>query len=296
MKKTVNLIRRKAGTSLAEVLVALLISSILMGIAFGMMSTFTRFAATIKTNAHMDAMCDTANEYMRSLLQSATAISVKKIGINDADIVNQAAAYSTAADSVSKAILIRKNTEGKLRIYDMGKVNLSTFSSAISGPISDNDYGLFREAFYEGTSFNVSVTSSGGVVSITSQCLIYDTGTETVKNQPRTLQFNINGSIASDIIDGDDLSNGIAVLYQVNDYDIILDPTATPGSLTVPTFPSVTHTPSPSPDPGGDETGGTEASGATSATAAAPATTAAAPVTTAPAPASEPEPTPAPAA
>lgn len=38
MKKTVNLIRKKTGTTLAEVLVALLISSILMGIAFGMRS------------------------------------------------------------------------------------------------------------------------------------------------------------------------------------------------------------------------------------------------------------------
>ena len=71
MIKRLTQLKGKKGTTLAEVLVAMFITSILMGIAFGMMSTQTKLTATIKSNAHMDSICDTVNEYVRSSIAAA---------------------------------------------------------------------------------------------------------------------------------------------------------------------------------------------------------------------------------
>ncbi len=166
MRKRIKRLFGKKGLTLVEVLVVLVVSSILLGIAMGMLRPVSSLLNTLKGNAHLDAVCDTANEYMRGRLQ--TALSVTMLKADDPEKVKKAAedCISAAGSNVKlRAIGVLdadKSTAELYRIYDFGTIGDSGISvDQLKGYITDpstayNDYAAFRNEFYEGTSYSVS--------------------------------------------------------------------------------------------------------------------------------------------
>lgn len=208
MKNILNRLRGKKGTTLAEVLIVLFISSILITIAMGLMRPVQELTKTVKGNAHMDSMCDTVNEYLRDVLQPARQVWVyKHTSTNKSDIKAKAAELKTnCVDLAGRrttvcAVIIKKDSSGKYRIYDYGTIyrkstatppngidNLSAFNSAIDGAASE-DYNLFLPGYYENLSFELSICGSASNVKISTQCHIGDT--DEYANQRRTINFSM---------------------------------------------------------------------------------------------------------
>ena len=76
MKKRLKRLLNKKGLTLVEILVVLIITSILLACAMGMLAPVNNLLNSTKGNAHMDTMCDTVNEYIRGSLEKAEAVSV----------------------------------------------------------------------------------------------------------------------------------------------------------------------------------------------------------------------------
>ncbi|MCM1299183.1 MAG: prepilin-type N-terminal cleavage/methylation domain-containing protein [Firmicutes bacterium] len=247
MMKRLTQLKSKKGTTLAEVLVAMFITSILLGIAFGMMSTETRLMATIKGNAHLDAVCDTVNEYVRSSVGTAKRGAVYKY--EPATVSNIATAAQNYVDSQTTqndklyALMIRypdptqphtTDNPQMARIYDFGPLdssNLSGFTTKLGAIMSTDDAsGLFYDGYYENASFEMTVVTSGANIKIYSQFRNPYTGD--LANQPRTLSFSMmnGGSITGGAFsDGDSMGDGIVILYTKNDPSIyVTTPTSTP--------------------------------------------------------------------
>ncbi len=76
MKIFYKRILSKKGLTLVEILVVLIVASVLLLCATGMLAPVNNLLNSVKGNAHMDAMCNTANEYIRGTLQKAKKISI----------------------------------------------------------------------------------------------------------------------------------------------------------------------------------------------------------------------------
>ncbi len=235
MMKRLTQLKSKKGTTLVEVLVAMFITSVLVGIAFGMMNTETRLMNTIKSNAHLDAVCDTVNEYVRSCVSTAKRGAVYKYeSANISNITTAAQNYvSTQTTQSDKlfALMIRypdptqPHTTANpqmSKIYDFGPLdssNLSTFTSKLSAVMGANDTNsLFYDAYYGNSSFEMTVVTSGTNIKLYSQFRNPYTGE--LANQPRTLSFSMmnGGSLTGGAFnDGDEMGDGIVILYTKND-------------------------------------------------------------------------------
>lgn len=172
MKKRLKRLLSRKGLSLVEVLVVLIISSILILCATGMMTPTNGLMNTMKSNAHLDVVCDTANEYIRRRMQNAIAVSI--IGYDSSDSSTLTAMQQQVHDYAAKtttdyelkvnAIAILKNPDGYYRLYDFENVTESGISSLISGAgtsgsTSEGDYGVFNPDFYENTSYVMTFTN-----------------------------------------------------------------------------------------------------------------------------------------
>lgn len=134
MEKRLKRLLGKKGLTLVEILVVLVVSSILLGIAMGMLMPVTRLMNSLKGNAHMDATCNTVNEYIRGSLQGATSISIYTYPDDGTDIDGAAMntqweAYQAKAQAEGykvKALAVLRNYNDDYRLYDFGDVtNLS---------------------------------------------------------------------------------------------------------------------------------------------------------------------------
>lgn len=129
MKNRFKHLLGKKGLTLVEILVVLVVSSILLGIAMGMLMPVSRLMNSLKGNAHMDAMCDTANEYIRGTLQTATSVSV----FSFPDLPDDEIDWSAMEDQLTeykkdtagyqiKLLAVLRNYNDDYRIYDFGDV------------------------------------------------------------------------------------------------------------------------------------------------------------------------------
>lgn len=254
MIKKLNRLRGKKGTTLAEVLIVLLITSILLAIAFGMLAPVKRLMNSVKANAHMDAMCDTANEFVRGSIHNATKVSLVTYGASTSmikDKAQQAIDWKLAQDAAGadsgkykvKAIAVHKNTAGKFRLYDFGEItDANALATMLSTPnVNASQYGVFNEPFYENCSLKMDINDinpdTGGTtdwITVQSQSIISeaDDGTVESANQPRGLKFKLlnnssgldisgGGKDSVDITGGSDPS-GFVVIYVVLDFDATL--------------------------------------------------------------------------
>lgn len=250
MRKRIKRLFGKKGLTLVEVLVVLVVSSILLGIAMGMLRPVSSLLNTLKGNAHLDAVCDTANEYMRGRLQ--TALSVTMIKADNAESVGAAAenCLATAGSNIKlRAIGILANEAGSAdaglyRIYDFGVIgdsgiSVSQLKSYIQNPSTAyEDYAAFRKEFYESTSYSVKfgwgdkkeveVTKEDGTtdnvtvtdwLKMTSIC--YRNGEQV--NPERSLYFKIfGGSFQFEDGEAGDGSGAMVILYTVRDVEEII--------------------------------------------------------------------------
>lgn len=142
MKKFYKRILNKKGLTLVEILVVLIVTSILLACAMGMLAPVNNLLNSIKSNAHMDTMCDTVNEYIRGSLEKAEAVSIiiypdRTASWSDADDsaymidaenkirnawVNFSDQYKAAEGYQLRALGIMHNYNGDFRLFDFGDV------------------------------------------------------------------------------------------------------------------------------------------------------------------------------
>lgn len=131
MKQRFKRLLNKKGLTLVEILVVLVVSSILIGIAMGMLTPVTRLMQSLKGNAHMDAACNTVNEYIRGSLQNATSVCI--IPYSNVDTVKSqwgeyTKKYNKASGYKVMALGVMENYNGDFRLYDFGDVTTINYS------------------------------------------------------------------------------------------------------------------------------------------------------------------------
>lgn len=131
MKKRLKRLYGKKGLTLVEILVVLVVSSILLGCAMGMLAPAKNLIKSMKSNAHMDAMCDTANEYIRGELERAEKICI--IPYSNLDSVkNQWKTYTDSYNASNgysvRALGVMENYNSDFRLYDFGDVTVIDYS------------------------------------------------------------------------------------------------------------------------------------------------------------------------
>lgn len=160
MKKFYKLLLSKKGFTLVEILVVLIVASILLICATGMLTPVNNLLNSVKGNAHMDATCDTINEYMRGTLEKAEKICI----IPYSQIDTLKSQWKTYTDSYNasngyevRAMGVMENYNGDFRLYDFGNVTTINYSwgwnpsspltiqSANDGSDPGNAFGLLME-------------------------------------------------------------------------------------------------------------------------------------------------------
>lgn len=145
MKLKYKRILKKKGVTLVELIVVMAITTIIFAIAIGMLTPVTNLMNSIKGNAHMDTICDTVNEYIRSSLDKAVDVSIlvypdstadywggsddDKNYIDETDAKIKAAwkkfseEYKEDDGYVLKALGIMQNYNNDFRLFDFGEVS-----------------------------------------------------------------------------------------------------------------------------------------------------------------------------
>lgn len=136
MRKRLKRLLNKKGLTLVEILVVLVVTSILLACAMGMLTPVNNLLNSMKSNAHMDTMCDTANEYIRGALEKAEAVSILIYPDETADAATKNAAeqaminkwndysakYKASEGYQLRAVGVLGNYNGDFRLFDFGDV------------------------------------------------------------------------------------------------------------------------------------------------------------------------------
>lgn len=247
MKQLLNRLKSKKGITLVELLVVLFVSSILLSIAMGMLTPINELMKSIKGNAHLDTLCNTANNYIQASVENASAITMVSYTAGSEDEVSaKFTALSTSVDVNFKSninvIAILKNSEGRFRLYDFGKVvDTGVLENHLTSHY-DNTYEVFRNSYYENQDYAVTIktptspdgSSSIGWAEIESTCFNPEGN---LSNQPRTLSFQFLqktikfiGNTATS--SGDPTlpeNDGTVIIYKSNDYSTPIVTPHTPG-------------------------------------------------------------------
>lgn len=240
MKNFFKPILNKKGLTLAEILVVLFISSVILVITANLMKPVQDLLNSVRSNAHIETLCDTANEFIRGSVQTAKEITVFRLddtsgSITDVSAVDaKLAAYKTTGYNV-KAIAVLKNSEGWYRVYDFGTISAASMADMLKNP-SDDD-ALFNEAFYEKTNFKLTMgtqdpAASSNWVNMSSRCY-YTVESGAISegdyaNRERKLSFKLlSGKINDEtVIKGADGTytqkpgESFVILYQVKDWTV----------------------------------------------------------------------------
>lgn len=208
MKKLLKRLLNNKGLTLTELIVALFLTSVILAIAVGMLAPVRNLMNTMKSNAHMDTISSTVDEYVRGTLQSATNVMFVTLNSgndfqNDTDksAVNQ---FFTdkAGDKIQALAVVNVGTDTVpvYRILDFEKV--STFAelqTRLSTKTSYADYSIFNEPFYGGDNVSCAVElyNSGSWLQVASQCKKENNGKMEIANQKHVLNFKLlNGTLA----------------------------------------------------------------------------------------------------
>lgn len=216
MKNQLTRLLNNKGLTLIELIVALFLTSVILAIAVGMLAPVKNLMNSLKSNAHMDTICATANEYIRGTLQTAEKVSLYRLGSNNAIVDTPAVSSDTNVIAVLD-INAKTNDPPVYRIFDFGKVISASDLTSLVDKAGDKsvqeEYYVFFDAFYENTSLAVELyNNEGKILQLTSQCYKQTGSTEAV-NQKHILNFKLlNGS-----------ASGEGVANEIN-----IDPNVTP--------------------------------------------------------------------
>lgn len=149
MKKRLKWIFGKKGLTLVEILVVLIVASVLLLCATGMLSPVNNLLNSVKSNAHMDTACNTVNEYIRGMLEKSEAVSIipySKFNNDPATVRNEwktyTDEYTPAKGYEVRAVGILENYNGDFRLYDFGKVNNIDYSWGTSFTVKTSNDGI----------------------------------------------------------------------------------------------------------------------------------------------------------
>lgn len=232
----------KKGVSLVELIVAMAITSVILLIATSMLAPANNLMNSIKGNAHLDTLCDTANEYIRGALQTAVSISVYKYDsstLNDIEI--QADNYIKSGLKTKALAVIEIPVETDASGNQIKAFRLFDFTTIIDKTTLMNDLsiadiyknGAFLEPFYEKTSFSVKIstptndTGASSWIKLKSRCYNIYSGDQ--NNQEKTMTFKcLNGNTGIDTgstVQGDGTDEpyegSFVILYTVKDFSSI---------------------------------------------------------------------------
>lgn len=160
MSKRLKQLFNKKGFTLVELLVVLIVSSILIACAMGMMMPVRSLLNTSKSNAHMDTACNTVNEYIRKSVETADAIGVvmfpdeniedwstEWLYVDNANkMIRKAYAdlslkYKASDGYQIRALGVMQNYNRDYRLFDFGDVTTINYSWGYnpSDPLKIND-------------------------------------------------------------------------------------------------------------------------------------------------------------
>lgn len=205
MNKRFKRLLNNKGLTLTELIVALFLTSVILAIAVGMLAPVRNLMGTLKSNAHMDTMCATANEYIRGTVQAAKKVTIVKLDASNQIASADEEMVNKAIGSGAKAIAILNTDPGNsdtpmYRIYDFyDKFTTDDKLKELINARSD-EYAAFNEPFYEGTSFIVDFyNSTKGWIQVGSQCKRDNgNGELEIVNQKHILNFKLlNGSLSN---------------------------------------------------------------------------------------------------
>lgn len=201
LKKILN----KKGVTLVELIVVIAITAILSLAVAGLFGPSMQLVNSLKSNANMDVVGDTANRYIRNSTFAADNVTVVSFdpvaSLSDLDS-KQAELAANAKDGYSVRALACING----RLYDFGKLT-SNVSSYIGTP---GPYRMFNEAFYAKNQYRLKVETDGKWISLSSQCTEAD---GTPLTQERTTSYNLvskGGGVAASI---DEAHSSLLILY-----------------------------------------------------------------------------------
>lgn len=225
MKNRLKRLLNNKGLTLAELIIVMFISAVIISVALGLLVPVKDMMNSTKSNAHMDTVNSTVNEYLRGTVQTATALTFVQLDSNnnikdgDTDAVKK-----FFEDHLGKVRAIAVlNTDGDInapvyRIFDFEAVSGNTELINLIGAKNEAEYGVFRDTFYEGTSCAVDfyADDSGSWLQVASQCKRVNNGALDFANQKHVLNFKLLNSSLSDFggISGDDDSEEIVADFE----------------------------------------------------------------------------------
>ena len=206
MKKLLKRLLNNKGLTLTELIVALFLTSVILAIAVGMLAPVKDLMNTMKSNAHMDTISSTVDEYLRGTLQTATSLKLirldenNQIGSGDTDDVKKFCTPERKAKAIAVLNVNPDSSEPPIyRLFDFDALGqdytqlINHMTWAQTGTLEQmgkaKEYVVFNEPFYEGTSCAVEFYNDGGGkrLQLASQC--FRNG-ESI-NQKHVLSFNL---------------------------------------------------------------------------------------------------------
>ena len=208
MKKQLKRLLNNKGLTLTELIVALFLTSVILAIAVGMLAPVKNLMNTLKSNAHMDTISSTVDEYIRGTLQ--TAKSLKLVELTDYNTIKTedtdgVKSFISANGNKANAIVVANVSEDSTplyRLYELENVDYTALNNIIGNlnvgvykaDYADK-YAVFNDAFYNETSCAVEFYNAGGTrLQVASQCFKNDE----IVNQKHVLSFNLlNSNVSS---------------------------------------------------------------------------------------------------
>lgn len=246
MKILLKRLKSKKGVTLVELIVVLFVSSVLLGAAMGMMGPVNALMKSLKANAHLDSLCNTANEYIRASIEKASGVTMVAYSAgSEGSVSAKFTELSSKADvnfkSNIKVIAVLKNSAGQFRLYDFGKVTDTSVLEARLTNHTDKQYEVFSEGYYENNHYTVTINTPAvdadsetiTWAEIESKC--FDQNGE-LANQPKTLSFqtlqkNMKFTGNTAVSSGTDempANDGTVIIYKENDFTVPIAPVTPP--------------------------------------------------------------------
>lgn len=209
MLKRLKRLKSNKGFTLAELIVTIAVSTIIVAATVGLFTPAMGLINSIKSNVNLDVMCDTANEYIRSCLQGAGNVSVNSFDITDLDSVKDEIDNIDVYDGYEVRALGYMGN----RLYDFGAVTSSDIDSKIA---SYNDYRVFNNHFYGIVNYKLSFSSGSNGderwITLMGQCF-EESGS--VANQGRSMSFKVLDARAAVTSNIDATKSNLIIIYTV---------------------------------------------------------------------------------
>lgn len=205
MKNRLKRLLNNKGLTLAELIIVMFITAVIISVAMGLVIPVRDMMSSMKSNAHMDTVSSTVNEYVRGTVQTANALTFIQLegnnNIKDADRDAVKKFFSDHPGKVKAMAVLNTvdDTDAPVyRLFDFESVPGNTELINLIGARDEAAYGVFRNTFYGDTAnqryscaMELFNNESGKWLQVASQCWkVNDEGLDFV-NQKHVLNFKL---------------------------------------------------------------------------------------------------------